>query len=98
MKRKIILISVLLFAVILIIAAFTKPSDKKIMIETINAVWGKRVPDKKLSPRFYNQFMDETTQAINIDDWLFIKRIKYTVRDTTTTIGFGVFGKVFINK
>ena len=45
-RKKIIFISVLFVAVILIIAAFTKPDDKRIKIEVIDAIWGKTQPDK----------------------------------------------------
>ena len=98
MKRKIILISVLLIAVILIIAASTKPTDKKIMIETIDIVWGDRVPNKYTDSRYYEQFMNVTTPEIIIDDWIFLKRIRYIIKDKTPTVGYAAFGKVIINK
>lgn len=97
-RKKIFLLSILFFVTILIIAAFTKPTDKKIMIETIDIVWGDRVPDKNVSPRFYEQFMNATTPEIIIDDWLFLKRIRYMIKDKTPTIGYAAFGKVYINK
>lgn len=96
MRKKIILFSILLITAILIIAVFTKPSDKKIMIEVIDKVWGDRVPDKYTDSRYYEQFMNATTPAIIIDDWIFLKRIKYTIKDKTPTIGFAAFGKVFL--
>ncbi len=97
MKRKIIFISVLSILIVLIIAAFTKPDDKKIKIAVIDALWGNRVPDKA-TPQYYEQFMNLTTKDIDIDNWLFVKRIKYTVKDTTYTIGYAAFGKVMMNK
>ena len=97
MKRKAVLITLLLVVVILITAAFTKPSDKNIMIDVVNALWGNKVPDKSM-PQYYEQFMNLTTKDIEIDDWLFLKRIRYTLKDTTSTIGYAAFGKVMLNK
>ncbi len=54
MKRKAFLISVLL-VLILIIAAFTKPSDKEIKIRVIEVIWGELVPDKYKVPEYYEQ-------------------------------------------
>ena len=42
--------------------------------------------------------MNLTTQDIDIDDWIFLKRIKFTLRDTTNTVGFAAFGKVMLHK
>lgn len=99
MKRKrIALILVLLFAIILIVAAFTKPANKRIKIEVVDAIWGTLVPNKYDKPDFYEQFMNTTTQDIGIDDWLFFKRITYTIHDTTNTVGFAAFGKVMLYK
>ena len=99
MKRKrIALVLVLLFAIILIIAASTKPGDKRIKIEVVDAIWGTRVPNKYDKPDFYEQFMNITTQDIGINDWLFIKRITYTIHDTTNTVGYAAFGKVMLHK
>ncbi len=97
MKRKAFLISVLL-VLILLIAVFTKPNDKEIKIRVIEVIWGKLVPDKYKVPGYYEQFMNLTTKDIDIDNWLFVKRIKYTVKDTTYTIGYAAFGKVMMNK
>ncbi len=99
MKRKITtIITILLIVTILIIAASTKPTDKKIKIEVVNAIWGKRVPNMYDKPDFYEQFMNTTTQDIGINDWLFLKRITYTIHDTTNTVGFAAFGKVMLHK
>lgn len=97
-RKKIIFISVLFVAVILIIAAFTKPDDKRIKIEVIDAIWGKTQPDKYKAAQYYEEFMNLTTQDIDIDDWIFLKRIKFTLRDTTNTVGFAAFGKVMLHK
>lgn len=99
MTRKKILISVLIIVpLILIIAASTKPDDKKIKIEVVEAIWGNRIPSMYNKPDLYEQFMDLTTQDIDIDDWIFLKRIKFTVRDTMNTVGFAAFGKVMLHK
>ncbi|MEP7251495.1 MAG: hypothetical protein ABI683_03920 [Ginsengibacter sp.] len=83
---------------ILVIAFFTKPDDKTIKIKTINALWGDMVPDVNDKPDFYESFMNTTTVAITIDDWLLLKRIKYKTKDGDPTVGFAAFGQVMIRK
>lgn len=97
-RRKGLLIFILFITIILIIAASTKPTDKRIKIDVVNAIWGKRVPNMYDKPDMYEQFMNTTTQDIDIDDWVFLKRIQYTIHDTATTIGFAAFGKVMLHK
>lgn len=97
MRRRTILIFISIVVIILIIAAATKPDDKTIKIEVVKAIWGRRVPTMN-TPQYYNQFMDLTTKNIDIDDWIFLKRIEFTVKDTTSTIGFAAFGKVMLHK
>ena len=97
MKKKWIIVSILI-ATIFIVAAFTKPTDKKIKINVIEAIWGARVPNKYDKPDFYEQFMNITTQAVIIDDWLFIKRIRYLVGSDKKIIGYAAFGKILFNK
>lgn len=97
MKRKIFLITVLLVVIILIIAVFTKPSDKEIKIQVVDALWGKWVPGRDY-PAHYEEFMDLVTKDIDIDDWVFLKRIKDMVKDSTITVGYAAFGKVIITK
>ena len=99
MTRKKILIPVLIIVtIILIIAAFTKPNDKRIKIEVVEAIWGKKIPNMYSKPDLYEEFMNLTTQDIDIDDWIFLKRIKFTLRDTTNTVGFAAFGKIMLHK
>jgi hypothetical protein len=97
MKKNFIIVSILI-ATIFIVAAFTKPPDKEIKINVIEAIWGDRVPNKYDKPEFYEQFMNITTRAIIIDDWLFIKRIRYLVGNDKKIIGYAAFGKIMINK
>jgi hypothetical protein len=49
-------------------------------------------------PQYYEQFMNATTKDIVIDDWVFLKRIRYIVKDKTPTIGYATFGRVMLNK
>lgn len=98
MKKKIIIISILLIAAIFIVAVYTKPPDKKIKENVIEAIWGDRVPNKHNVPEFYEQFMNITTRDIIIDDWLFIKRIRYSIGNDKKIIGYAAFGKIMINK
>ena len=96
MKKNLVI--VLLITAIFTIAAFTKPSDKKIKINVIEAIWRDRVPDKYDKPAFYEQFMNITTEAVIIDDWLFMKRIRYTVGKDKKLLGYAAFGKILIGK
>jgi hypothetical protein len=98
MRRNFFLIPVLLIVVVLIIAAFTKPDDKRIKIEVVKAIWGKKIPNMYSKPDLYEEFMNLTTQDIDIDDWIFLKRIKFTIRDTANTVGFAAFGKIMLHK
>jgi hypothetical protein len=97
MKKKWIIVSILI-ATIFIAAALTKPTDKKIKINVIEAIWRDRVPNKYGKPDFYEQFMNITTQAIIIDDWLFIKRIRYLIGNDKKIIGYAAFGKIVFTK
>ena len=37
------------------------------------------------------------SQAVEIDDWWFVKRIRYRVNEKTVgTVGYGAFKRVFI--
>ena len=93
MKKYIVLF---LLAVILFVAYQTKPDDKTCIIETVKAVWGDRTPDLKM-PFLYEQFMDATSKSVVIDDWIFLKRMKYKYADKTRTVALGMFNKVITN-
>lgn len=95
--KKGILISAIALIVILIIGAFTKPSDKEIMEDVVYTLWGNNMPGKAM-PHYYEQFMILATEDIHIDDWLFIKRVRYSVNNNTAVIGYAAFGKVMLNK
>ncbi|MBD0288671.1 MAG: hypothetical protein ICV79_25100 [Flavisolibacter sp.] len=93
MKR--ILIS-LFVIMVLAIAYFTKPDNKTCIIEAVKAVWGEDVPPVTV-PEYYEQFMDEMSQSVEIDDWWVLKRIRYRVNDKVQgTVGFGAFKRVLI--
>jgi hypothetical protein len=72
----------------------TKPDDKTCIIKAVEAVWGDKTPDKYHYPEYYEQFMDVTSKAIVIDDWVFVKRIQYKLNNQKRTVGFGLFKKV----
>ena len=93
MKKFIILF---LIAVFFFVAYETKPDDKTCYIETVKAVWGDRTPDLK-TPSLYEQFMDATSKSVVIDDWIFMKRMKYKYADRTRTVALGMFNKVITN-
>lgn len=87
----------LIVAVILIGAYATKPDDKTCIIAAVNAVWGNRVPDKFSKPEFYEQFMNLNSRQVRVDDWIFLKRIRYRFPGKEYNIGIGAFNRVFVN-
>lgn len=91
MKRFAIIIFTALF---LLIAFVSKPSDKQCIIDGVKAVWGSYVPDTKL-PMYYEEFMNVTSKQVIVNDWIFLKRIRYRYDKKTSTIGIGLFNKVF---
>lgn len=95
MKRTLLLI---LLAAILLIAYATKPDDKTCIIAAVDAVWGNRVPDKYDKPAFYESFMNLTSKQVEVDDWIFLKRIRYRFPNKDYNIGIGAFKHVFTNK
>jgi hypothetical protein len=86
------------FAALLLVAYATKPDDKTCIIAAVEAVWGKRTPDKYDKPTLYEQFMDLNSKQVEIDDWIFMKRIRYHFPTKEYNIGIGAFKHVFINK
>jgi len=85
-------------AAILLTAYATKPDDKTCIIAAVDAVWGDRVPDKNDKPMFYEEFMDLNSKQVVIDDWIFLKRIRYRFPTKEYNIGIGAFKHVFTNK
>ena len=94
MKKILLLLSLVIF---LTIAYFTKPDDKTCIIAAVNAVWGKTVPDPKDKPRLYEDFMNLTYKQVVIDDWIFMKRIRYRFPTKEYNIGFGMFNRIITN-
>jgi len=84
----------LLIATFLLIAYASKPDDRTCIIATAKQVWGNVVPDPNIYPSYYNQFMDVTSQSIKIDDWVFLKQIKYKTQNGFKLIGYGAFKRV----
>lgn len=94
MKKIIVL---MLVAFTLFAAYASKPDDKTCIIQAVNSVWGKLVPDIR-KPMYYEQFMDVASKSVEIDDWVFLKRIRYKFTTGTATVGFGAFKKVFTRR
>ena len=92
MKRVLL---ILLIVFVLIVAAASKPDDKSCIIAAVNAVWGSRVPSLSM-PQYYEQFMDVTSQSVEINDWWLLKRIRYKTNKGKMTVGYGAFRHVFI--
>lgn len=98
MRKRIIVIFIIVVAAILIAAAFTKPSDKQIKIQVVDVLWGKLVPDRNKYPGRYEQFMDVVTQDMDVEDWIFFKKIRDTIKDSTFVVGYAAFGKVIFTR
>jgi len=94
MKKIVLLLSVV---VILTIAYVTKPDDKTCIIAAVNAVWGNVVPDPKNKPALYEAFMNLNYKQVVIDDWIFLKRIRYRFPKKEYNIGFGMFNRIITN-
>ncbi len=90
--KKILLAILVIF--VLSLAYSTKPDDKTCIIKAVKAVWGDQTPDVKKFPEYFEQFMDITSTSVEVNDWVFLKRIRYKVKLTKKTIGFGVFNRV----
>lgn len=93
--KKLVLIVVL--GIILLVAYGTKPDDKTCIIDSVKSVWGKYTPDLQ-NPNMYEQFMNVTSQSVEVDDWVFLKRIRYKTKTGYVTVGFGAFKKVMTLK
>lgn len=91
MKKTVIII---LIAFALFAAYSSKPDDKTCIIESVKIVWGTLTPSIE-KPRYYEQFMDVTSKSVEIDDWIFLKRIRYKFNKGYATVGIGAFKKVF---
>lgn len=94
MKRILLL---LLLAAVLLIAYATKPDDKTCIIAAVEAVWGSRTPDKYSKPAFYEEFMNLNSRQVIVDDWIFLKRIRYRFPKKEYNIGIGAFKHIFMN-
>ncbi|HYK56928.1 MAG TPA: hypothetical protein VEV15_10705 [Flavisolibacter sp.] len=90
----------ILLLLILVFVAFTayvsKPDNKTCIIKAVEYVWGDKTPDKYKYPAYYEQFMDATSKAVEIEDRIFWKRIKYKAADQYKTVGIGLFKQVVI--
>jgi hypothetical protein len=85
---------VLLVIAIFTIAYLTKPDNKTIIIQSVTKVWGKYTPTVE-KPMYYNQFMDMNSKLVTIDDWVFLKRVKYKFGSENKTIALAAFSHVF---
>ena len=91
MKKVIITI---LLAFTLFAAYSSKPDDKTCIIAAVKFVWGDRVPDER-KPMYFEPFMDLTSQSVKVDDWIFLKIIKYKIKNDYRIVGIGAFKRVF---
>jgi hypothetical protein len=93
MKRILLLI---LLVFILTMAYFTRPDDKTCIIKAVQTVWGNRTPDIKKTPGYFEQFMDVTSPSVEVNDWIFLKRIRYQFGQEKKTVGFGLFNRFYM--
>jgi hypothetical protein len=96
MNKKRMLIVMIVLAVILVIAAFTKPTDRNIKLQTVKAVWGDRVPDVYKAPGYFEQFMNLTAPGVLVDDYGVLKWVRFDTGKDTTFAGIGAFTKVWL--
>jgi hypothetical protein len=92
--KKILLILLIVF--IAFTAYVSKPDNKTCIIKAVEYVWADKTPDKFKYPAYYEQFMDATSKAVEIDDRIFWKQIKYKVGEEYKTVGIGLFKQVVI--
>ncbi len=92
------LLIILLIVIFFGIAYFTKPDDKTCKEKAVKAIWGDVTPDKYRVPQYYEQFMNLNAPNVHIDDWIFVKRIKYAIGKKQPTIGYGLFKQVVITR
>jgi hypothetical protein len=93
MKKVLIALAII---ALLALAYATKPDNKTCQIAAVKAVWGSVTPDANQLPIYFEQFMNTTSKAVEIDDWVFVKRIKYRTNKKAETVGFGLFRNVLI--
>ena len=74
----------------------TKPDTKTCQKAAVKAVWGSVTPDENKLPVYYEQFMNTTSKSVEIDDWVFLKRIKYRTNKGAKLVGYGLFHKVLL--
>jgi len=91
--KKIIVIIIVVFA--LFAAYKSKPDDKTCIIATVKAVWGNRVPDER-TPLYFEPFMDLTSKSVKVDDWIFLKRLRYKYNMGYRTVGLAAFKRIYV--
>lgn len=94
-NRKRSLWVIVLLLVLLGAAYLTKPTDKACIIAAVEGVWGARTPDKNKFPAYFEQFMDLNSKMVVVDDWIFLKRIRYRFGQEYRTVGYGAFTRIF---
>jgi hypothetical protein len=94
MKKFILLIGALL--IVSGVLYFTKPDDKTCIIAAVEAVWGSRTPDKYKMPGYFEQFMDLNSPSVKVEDFIFLKRMKYSIGGKEYIVGYGVLNKCYM--
>jgi len=93
MKKVLIPLAII---ILLGLAYSTSPDTKTCQKAAIKAVWGSVMPDETQMPIYYEQFMNATSKSVEVNDWVFLKRIRYRTNTKAETIGFGLFGSILI--
>ena len=87
---------ILLLIALLAVAYATKPTNKNCIIAAVEGLWGQRTPDKYKFPGYYEDFMNLNSKMVLVDDWIFLKRIRYRFGQEYRTVGYGAFTRVFL--
>jgi hypothetical protein len=93
MKKTLIILLILFIG---FMAYVSKPDNKTCIIKVVEHEWGSITPDKNKYPGYYEQFMDVTSKAVQIDDWIILKRIRYQFGKEYKTVGIGLFKQVML--
>lgn len=81
-------ILLVVFFLLLGVAFLTKPDDKTCIIEGVRAVWGGITPNPADKPDFFESFMDLNSPNVEVNDWVFLKQIKYKIGAEYKTVGY----------
>jgi hypothetical protein len=86
---------IIVVAFILFLAYVSKPGDKECKEFAVKAAWGKTMPEKLKFPEYYEQFMDLNHENVVINDYIFLKHLKYKVSGEEKPVAIAAFKRFF---